>query len=360
MGLKHEFDEAVKAVETIDFSTCAADEINVFETNIRYLGGFLAAYDLSGRAELLRKAIEIGSLLYKAFDTPNRMPITRWKFKSAAEGRPQVASDSMLIAEIGSLTLEFTRLSQVSGDPRYYDAVQRIMDVLEAQQDLTNLPGMWPVVVNAKTMEFNLNGGFTLGGMADSAYEYLPKVSESRFSANIANDPKQHLLLGGATQQYRNMYEKALIAMKRNIFFRPMVKNNSDLLFAGNVDNFVGSPVDMLMTVGEAQHLGCFAGGMVGIGARMFSREEDMATARKLMEGCLWAYENARGGIMPEILELIPCEDKDVCPFDEGKWIAEMNKTHHTADKESAEEKQKEIGLPHGVVRARDKRYILR
>jgi len=47
----------------------------------------------------------------------------------------------MLIAEIGSLTLEFTRLSQVSGDPRYYDAVQRIMDVLEAQQDLTNLPG---------------------------------------------------------------------------------------------------------------------------------------------------------------------------------------------------------------------------
>jgi len=34
--------------------------------------------------------------------------------------------------------------------------------------------------------------------------------------------------------------------MKRNIFFRPMVKNNADLLFAGNVDNFVGSPVDML------------------------------------------------------------------------------------------------------------------
>jgi len=58
-------------------------------------------------------------------------------------------------------------------------------------------------------------------------------------------------------------------------------------------------------TIGEAQHLGCFAGGMVGIGARMFSHEEDMATARKLMEGCLWAYENARGGIMPEILELI-------------------------------------------------------
>src|ERR1700761_7898134 len=173
MGMKGEFEEALKAVETIDFTTSTLDEINVFETTIRYLGGFLAAYDLSNGKYpiLLRKAVEIGEMLYKAFDTPNRMPITRWKFKDAAEGIAQIAAESILIAEIGSLTLEFTRLSQVSGDPRYYDAVQRIMDVLEAQQDLTNVPGMWPVVNNPKTMEFNLNGGFTLGGMADSAYE---------------------------------------------------------------------------------------------------------------------------------------------------------------------------------------------
>jgi mannosyl-oligosaccharide alpha-1,2-mannosidase len=32
----------------IDFSACALEELNVIETTIRYLGGFLAAYDLSG------------------------------------------------------------------------------------------------------------------------------------------------------------------------------------------------------------------------------------------------------------------------------------------------------------------------
>jgi mannosyl-oligosaccharide alpha-1,2-mannosidase len=178
MGMKDEFEEALKAVETIDFTTCTLDEINVFETTIRYLGGFLAAYDLSNGKYpiLLRKAIEIGNMLYKAFDTPNRMPITRWKFKEAAEGTAQMAPDSILIAEIGSLTLEFTRLSQLSGDPRYYDAVQRIMDNFEAQQDLTKIPGLWPVVANAKTMDFRDYGGFTIGGMADSTYEYLPKV----------------------------------------------------------------------------------------------------------------------------------------------------------------------------------------
>jgi mannosyl-oligosaccharide alpha-1,2-mannosidase len=185
MGMKDEFKEAVQAVETIDFTTCALDEINVFETTIRYLGGFLAAYDLSNDVSLLRKAIEIGSLLYKAFDTPNRMPITRWKFRNAAEGTPQIASEDMLVAEIGSLTLEFTRLSQVSGDPRYYDAVQRIMDIFDAQQDLTKIPGLWPVVVNPRTMQFNINGGFTLGGMADSTFEYLPKVSRRNITIEV-------------------------------------------------------------------------------------------------------------------------------------------------------------------------------
>jgi mannosyl-oligosaccharide alpha-1,2-mannosidase len=179
MGMHDDFAEAVKAVEKIDFSTCALDEINVFETTIRYLGGFLAAYDISGGKYpiLLRKAEEMGNMLYKAFDTPNRMPITRWKFKDAVEGVAQSAPDSILVAEIGSLTLEFTRLSQLTGDARYYDAVQRIMDIFEAEQGSTKIPGLWPVLVNARDEKFNEYGGFTIGGMADSIYEYLPKAS---------------------------------------------------------------------------------------------------------------------------------------------------------------------------------------
>jgi mannosyl-oligosaccharide alpha-1,2-mannosidase len=178
MGMQDEFAKAVKAVDSIDFSTCALNEINVFETTIRYLGGFLSAYDLTGGKYpiLLLKAEEIGRMLYKAFDTPNRMPITRWKFEAAAEGVAQEAPENILVAEIGSLTLEFTRLSQLTGDARYYDAVQRIMDIFDTQQNTTKIPGLWPVVVNAKTEKFNEYGGFTIGGMADSTYEYLPKV----------------------------------------------------------------------------------------------------------------------------------------------------------------------------------------
>ena len=83
MGMKADFEIAVNAIEEIDFTTTETDKINVFETTIRYLGGFLAAYDISGGKYpvLLAKAIEVGDLLMSCFDTPNRMPITRWEWQ---------------------------------------------------------------------------------------------------------------------------------------------------------------------------------------------------------------------------------------------------------------------------------------
>lgn len=73
MGMEKEFGEAVTALENIDFSKAEVRELNVFETTIRYLGGFLAAYDLSeGKYPLLlQKAEEVAEMLYKVFDTPN-------------------------------------------------------------------------------------------------------------------------------------------------------------------------------------------------------------------------------------------------------------------------------------------------
>ena len=83
MGMKEDFELAVAAIQQIDFSTTEAKDINVFETTIRYMGGFLGAYDISGQkyGVLLAKAVEVGDLLMCVFDTPNRMPIARWDWK---------------------------------------------------------------------------------------------------------------------------------------------------------------------------------------------------------------------------------------------------------------------------------------
>ena len=89
--------------------------------------------------------------------------------------------------------MEFTRLSQITGDMRYFDAISRVTDVLDEQQGSTLLPGMWPISVDMRTPNLTFDGFFGLGAMADSAYEYLPKM---------------HQLLNGVgpADQYRRMY----------------------------------------------------------------------------------------------------------------------------------------------------------
>ncbi|KAG5958701.1 hypothetical protein E4U56_005346, partial [Claviceps arundinis] len=170
MGLKDEFDEAVYDVAQNALFLFTKDrEINVFETAIRFLGGLLSAYDLSGDERLLTKAHNVGDLLYKAFDTPNHLPVTRWNLHEAARGAKQTASSTTLLAEIGSLVLEFTRLSLVTKDPKYYDAVQHISELLAESQDMSKLRGMWPIVVDPVKEYFDAGATYTLGGMADSA-----------------------------------------------------------------------------------------------------------------------------------------------------------------------------------------------
>jgi mannosyl-oligosaccharide alpha-1,2-mannosidase len=97
----------------------------------------------------------------------------------AAQGEAQWAPSHALSADIGSLSLEFTRLTQLTGDAKYYDAVQRIMNAFEESQNTTRLPGMWPVTLDARRLDFTQDRSFTLGAMADSLYEYLPKVRDS-------------------------------------------------------------------------------------------------------------------------------------------------------------------------------------
>lgn len=63
MGFKTEFESALSAAMSIDLGSATIDSVNVFETTIRHLGGFLSAYDLSEDERCLHKAIEFGDML---------------------------------------------------------------------------------------------------------------------------------------------------------------------------------------------------------------------------------------------------------------------------------------------------------
>jgi mannosyl-oligosaccharide alpha-1,2-mannosidase len=84
MGMHDEFQHAIEQVKKIDFSVTHMSTINVFETTIRYLGGLISAHELADGKDggvCLQKAKELAEMLYHAFDTPNRMPLTRWTWQ---------------------------------------------------------------------------------------------------------------------------------------------------------------------------------------------------------------------------------------------------------------------------------------
>ena len=357
MGLQKDFELCVEAIQSIDFTTNTEKTLNVFETTIRYLGGFLAAYDLSNQKYpiLLQKAQQLGEILYTAFDTPNRMPQCRWEWRKSALGGTLTASESTLVAELGSLTLEFTRLSQLTGDDKYYDAVARIMQEFYKSQNSTLIPGLWPTIVNAKELQFSANH-FTFGGMADSTYEYLPK---------------QHMMLGGQDPSFKEMYETAIETAKKVLFFKPMLPKDEDVLYSGNTGIVQENGIPGLDAQG--QHLTCFVGGMVGIGAKIFNRPDDLSIAKRLVQGCIWAYNAVPSGLMPETFHLVPCHtgvdepEPGRCEWDDEKWYQAIA-AKHDINSEDAKMSMTERGkywaklktIFPGFTDIGDARYILR
>ena len=449
MDLKDEFEEALEAIKDIDFTTSPRNEIPLFETVIRYLGGLVSAYDISGGAHriLLDKAVQLADILMGSFDTPNRMPMTYYQWKPAFVSQPHRANARVVLAELGSLSLEFTRLAQITKEPRYYDAIARITNELEVWQNHTKLPGLWPLKIDASgckkseaessiintpvvrggetqgsnlvsktsavnrpsagkmntsesnpsdthhgpavgagesilgspaskakwsdklpsTANIDVNARppkkeiptmpsqahenhkrdleiepdstsdrsavtegpdcepqglasppyssaeeFSLGGQADSVYEYLPK---------------EYLLLGGLEPKYRSMYEMAADASKKHLIYRPMIPDEKrSILQAGLVKKNSKSKLNKQSKLqSEGTHLTCFAGGMFALGSKVFDRNEDMTIAKKLTDGCVWAYEATNTGIMPESYLSIACKDAETCAWNETLWKEELD-----------------------------------
>ncbi|PHH75159.1 hypothetical protein CDD80_2599 [Ophiocordyceps camponoti-rufipedis] len=321
MGFADEFREAAAAVSALDWASTDVKSANLFETTIRHLGGLLSAYDLSGHAALLAKARELGEMLYHAFDTPNRLPGFWFDFKAARSGR-QTAGLNDPSASPASLCLEFTRLSQLTGEPKFYDATDRVTRFLDRAQNDTLLPGMWPTTIDFQN-ERATDGHFTLGALADSLYEYLPKM---------------HALVGGLDDTYQRLYRSAMDAAVRHLLFRPMLPDQRDILFAG--DWHANSDTKR---VPESQHLTCFVGGMMALGGRLLDMQSHVSLGDRLARGCAWAYSAFPTGIMPEIFKMVTCPTLDPCPWDEARW-----------------EKNGDDRLPKGFAAASDPRYLLR
>ena len=164
MGLDAEFQAGVdwvKANLTFDVDGNA----QVFETNIRLVGGLLSAHLASGDPVLLDKAKDLADRLTKAFEaSPHGLP---WRYVNLRTGA--VSDPETNLAEIGTYLSEFGVLSQLTGDRKYFDMAKRAM---RHALDRRSKIGLMAANIHAMTGEFTSRNA-SIDIYADSFYEYL-------------------------------------------------------------------------------------------------------------------------------------------------------------------------------------------
>ncbi|KAJ1668642.1 hypothetical protein IW140_002070 [Coemansia sp. RSA 1813] len=181
MGLKDEFARARDFVAKIDFHNDGGQLAKVFETNIRYVGGLLSAYELSNDSIFLEKAVELMDILMQAFDTPLGLPWQMLNITTGVGSSETAGTYSTNLAEIGTFQMEFFRMSQHTGNATYHEAAQNVITVMLRNNipgspgSSYAIPGLYPVGFSMKDGTFTRSSAYW-GGGGDSFYEYLAKT----------------------------------------------------------------------------------------------------------------------------------------------------------------------------------------
>src|SRR5918993_825734 len=165
LGMKKEAAEAKDLIlSQLNFNS--DNQVQVFEITIRLLGGLLTAYELDGNKKFLALAKDLADRLLPAFNTPTGMP---YRYVHLQTGALKDSINNP--AEIGTLMMEFGKLSKVTGEKKYYDIVKKATMEVYKRRSRIDLVGLQ---INVITGEWK-NKESAIGAYIDSYYEYLFK-----------------------------------------------------------------------------------------------------------------------------------------------------------------------------------------
>ncbi|KAL0318399.1 UNVERIFIED_CONTAM: Alpha-mannosidase I MNS5 [Sesamum angustifolium] len=204
LGNHTEFEKAVLWLsENLSFDVDA--RINLFECNIRVLGGLVSAHILATdstnrltkgtyKNQLLVLATELGQRFLPAFETPTGLPYAWINLKNGVMENETTETST---SGCGSLILEMGALSHLTGDPRFESAALRALRKLWSMRSPLNLLGTTLDVETGEWIEHSSG----IGAGVDSFYEYLLKA---------------HLLFG--RDELWRMFHSAYLAVQK--YFR--------------------------------------------------------------------------------------------------------------------------------------------
>jgi mannosyl-oligosaccharide alpha-1,2-mannosidase len=121
---------------------------SVFETNIRFVGGFLSVFAMTSDELFKNKAKYVADKLLPAFNTSTGLP----KNIITIITGETYSGNFVDLTEFGTLHLEFIYLSEITNDPIYKSLVMNIRKLMKDLQKPKG--GLYPIHVNLETGQF--------------------------------------------------------------------------------------------------------------------------------------------------------------------------------------------------------------
>ncbi|KAJ5292033.1 CAZyme family GH47 [Penicillium angulare] len=283
MGNTDAVNTILEHIAKIDYSQ-TSDQVSLFETTIRYLAGMLSGYDLlTGPASslvkdsdlvdaLLTQSKNLADVLKFAFDTPSGVPYNGINITSQGND----GSSTNGLAVTGTLVLEWTRLSDLTGDQEYAKLSQKAESYLLNPKPASNepFPGLVGSQISIDNGEFT-DASVTWNGGDDSFYEYLIKM--------YVYDPKRF-------KAYKDRWVLAAESTQKHLAAHPSTRPELTFLSSYNNGNY-----DL-----SSQHLTCFDGGSFILGGTVLDRQDFIDFGLELVHGCEATYNSTLTGIGPD------------------------------------------------------------
>ncbi|KKA28687.1 hypothetical protein TD95_003082 [Thielaviopsis punctulata] len=275
-------------------------DVNVFETTIRMLGGLLSAHYLSTEFPdmapttnkdptlYLNKARDLADRLLGAYDSASGLPYASINLQTRKGIESHVDDGASSTAEVATLQLEMKYLSFLTGNTTFWERAERIMEILDnnGAED-----GLVPIFVYATTGKFR-GDNIRLGSRGDSYYEYLIK---------------QFLQTNVKEMVYKDMWDETLAGIKKHLITYSQPTGFTVLAEKPNGIKASLSP--------KMDHLVCFLPGTIALattggmpewkarGMRWWTKkqDEDMQLARELTQTCWGMYKVMATGLAAEI-----------------------------------------------------------
>ncbi len=268
-------DEMIQHMTTaVDFDKTDADSISLFETNIRFLGGLLSAYELTGKtnAGLLAQATKVGDHLMRGWVGDNPIPYN--KLQNWTAGVDPNTTTRAIIAEAGTLLIEFGTLSRHTGNQTYLEYADKSMTaIVNTAKPFPGLPGQEIDPVTGQTTFAYI----TWGGGTDSGFEY---------------EIKWPYLQGNASSIYVEEFQDAIRSSVEHLLVKP--DYHPELTFLADYYGDAGGVIPRF------SHLGCFAGGTWILGGKLLDNDDTFKYGLDLAKSCGETYRRTITGIGPE------------------------------------------------------------